>query len=80
MTTKLTLSLEKSIIEKAKSFAKKSGKSLSELIENYLESITNDHGTEKPSLKLKKIVGSVKLPKDFDEDKEKRTYFEKKHS
>ncbi|MDP2385374.1 MAG: DUF6364 family protein [Bacteroidota bacterium] len=79
MITKLTLTVEKSIIEKAKSYAKQTGRSLSELIENYLESITQDNKDQKISPKLKRIVGSVKLPKDFDEEKELRSYFEKKH-
>jgi formiminotetrahydrofolate cyclodeaminase len=79
MTTKLTLTVEKSIIERAKSYAKNTGRSLSELIENYLESITQEGGNEKVSPKLRKIVGAVKLPKDFNEEKELRAYFEKKH-
>jgi len=40
MTTKLTLTLQKSTIEKAKSYAKQTGRSLSELVEKYLETIT----------------------------------------
>lgn len=79
MTTKLTLTVEKAIIERAKIFAKKSGRSLSELIENYLETITEDKGEEILSPKLKKIVGAVKLPTDFNEEKELRSYLEKKH-
>jgi hypothetical protein len=80
MTTKLTLTVEKTVIEKAKSYAKRTGRSLSELIEKYLESITNDEKNDNQlSPKLKKIVGAVKLPKDFDEEKELRTYLEKKH-
>lgn len=80
MTTKLTLTVEKTVIEKAKSYAKQTGRSLSELIEKYLESIISDEKKDVDiSPKLKKIVGSVKLPKNFDEDKELRSYFEKKH-
>ena len=80
MTTKLTLTVEKTIIEKAKLYARKTGRSLSELIEKYLESITNDvKDHAKLSPKLKKIVGAVKLPKNFDEEKELRIYYEKKH-
>jgi hypothetical protein len=80
MTTKLTLTVEKAVIEKAKSYAKRTGRSLSELIEKYLESITNDEkNNDQLSPKLKKIVGAVKLPKDFDEDKELSAYLEKKH-
>ena len=80
MTTKLTLTVEKSVIEKAKMYAKKTGRSLSELIEKYLESITSDENIEDEiSSKLKKIIGAVKLPENFDEEKELRTYLEKKH-
>ena len=80
MTTKLTLTVEKKVIEKAKTYAKGIDRSLSELIENYLESlIREDDSKQKISFKLKKIVGAVKLPKDFNEEKELRDYLEKKH-
>ncbi len=79
MTTKLTLTVEKSIIERAKNYAKNTGRSLSELIETYLETITEDNSTQETSPKLKKIVGAVKLPKNFNEEKELRSYLEKKH-
>jgi formiminotetrahydrofolate cyclodeaminase len=79
MTTKLTLTVEKSIIERAKSYAKNTGRSLSELIENYLEIITKDNGNQEMSPKLRKIVGAVNLPKNFNEEKELRSYLEKKH-
>lgn len=79
MAAKLTLTVEKSVIERAKSYAKSTGRSLSELIENYLNSITQEKGDEKISPKLKNIIGAVKLPKDFDEDKELRSYLESKH-
>lgn len=78
MTTKLTLTVQKSTIEKAKSYARHTGRSLSELVEKYLEAITLE---EKPiiSSKLKGIVGAVKLPENFNEDTELRQYFENKH-
>jgi formiminotetrahydrofolate cyclodeaminase len=79
MTTKLTLTVEKAVIERAKSYAKHTGRSLSELVESYLEQITENKNDQKISPSLKKIVGSVKLPKSFDEEKELRSYFEKKH-
>lgn len=80
MTTKLTLSIEKTVIEKAKSYAKQTGRSLSDLIEKYLESITGEEKNDnRLSPKLKKIVGAVKLPENFDEEKELRSYLEKKH-
>ncbi len=80
MTSKLTLTVEKSVIERAKRYAAQSGRSLSQIIEGYLAKITNEKDSnEDISPKLKKIVGAVKLPKDFDEKKELRKYFEKKH-
>jgi hypothetical protein len=80
MTTKLTLTVEKSIIEKAKSYAKHTNRSLSELIENYLETLVEE-STEKGQLspRLKSIAGVVKLPNDFDEKKELGAYLESKH-
>ncbi|MBK6979771.1 MAG: hypothetical protein IPH28_23975 [Cytophagaceae bacterium] len=79
MLTKLTLSLEKSIIEKAKSYAKDTGRSLSEIVENYFENITAETKEENLSPKLKRLVGSVKIPKDANLDQDLRDYFEKKH-
>lgn len=80
MTTKLTLTVEESIIKKAKLYAKHSGRSLSELVENYLETLTEEGNDEEQlSPKLKKIAGIVKLPGDFDEEKELSAYFENKH-
>ncbi len=80
MTTKLTLTIEKNVIEKAKTYAKETGRSLSEMIESYLENLVDENNTkEKISPRLKKIVGVVTLPKDFDEKKELRKYFENKH-
>ena len=80
MTTKLTLTVEKEVIERAKSYAKKSGRSLSEIIEQYLDTITADSKQHAVSPKLKKLIGVVKLPKGFDERKELQSYLENKHS
>ena len=38
MTTKLTLTIEEKVISSAKKYAQKKGKSLSNLVENYLKS------------------------------------------
>ena len=40
MQTKLTLSLDREIIEQAKEFSRRQHKSLSKLVENYLRQIT----------------------------------------
>jgi predicted HicB family RNase H-like nuclease len=41
MDAKLTLKLNKKVIDRAKRYAEKQGNSLSRIIENYLESITD---------------------------------------
>jgi len=79
MTTKLTLTVDKDVIERAKSYAKVSGRSLSRLIEQYLDTLTQDNSTQAISPRLKKLIGAVKLPKGFDEKKEIQNYLEKKH-
>ncbi len=40
MTTKLTLSVDKTIIEKAKRYAQEHNRSLSEIVTHYLEALT----------------------------------------
>lgn len=80
MAKKLTLTVEEEVIRKAKSYARRTGRSLSELVENYLNNLTEeDANMRQVSLKLRKIIGVVKLPKDFDEKAELRAYFENKH-
>jgi hypothetical protein len=79
MVTKLTLTVEKTVVERAKIYAQKKGSNLSELIENYLNSITKESHDNELSPKLKKIVGSVNLPEDFDEKAELRSAIENKY-
>ncbi|WKN40677.1 DUF6364 family protein [Tunicatimonas pelagia] len=61
--TKLTLTLEKLVIERAKKYAKSQGRSLSNLIEEYLKSVSGelqeqDEIVLSPEVKL--LYGSVK--------------------
>ena len=79
MTAKLTLTVKKSIIERAKSYAKNTDRSLSEIIETYLATITEENYSTELSPKLKKIVGAVIVPKDFDDKEELKVALEKKH-
>lgn len=68
MTTKLTLTIDKAVAERAKSYAKNTGRSLSAIIEDYLDKITQaDTDIADLSPKLRKIVGAITLPEDFDE-------------
>ncbi len=67
MTTKLTLTIEDKVIDSAKKYAKQKGKSLSHLVENYLKSIAvKESDKDEISPKVLKLMGSVKLPEDFD--------------
>lgn len=70
MQSKLTLTIEQSVIEEAKIYAKNKGRSLSDLIENYLKVIVDDSARIKLSPSVKKLKGSIKLPEDFDYKKE----------
>jgi hypothetical protein len=82
MNTKLTLVLEQEIIQKAKDYAKKKNRSLSNIIENYLKSLTKEDIKEKAvkiSPVVKSLRGSFKLPKDFDYKEELIKAIEKKH-
>jgi hypothetical protein len=45
MTTKLTLSVEKTIIDQAKRYAQEHNRSLSEIVAKYLEYLTGDAAT-----------------------------------
>jgi hypothetical protein len=45
MTTKLTLSVEKAIIDKAKRYAQEHKRSLSEIVAKYLDYLTGDAST-----------------------------------
>jgi hypothetical protein len=56
--TKLTLSIDKDIIEKAKIYARNRKRSLSNLIEDYLKSLTVDE--QKDDFEYTPIVQSLK--------------------
>ena len=85
MNTTLTLSLEKEVIEKAKIYAKGTGRSLSEMVENYFRSLvektSNDSFKKEDEIdaRLKRITGIVTLPDDFDMEKAKEEYHREKY-
>jgi predicted CopG family antitoxin len=83
MNTKLTLTIEQEIINKAKKFAKENNRSLSDIIENYLKVITAEKkikNTRKDNPIVKSLRGSFKLPKeDIDYKKELKENLAKKH-
>ncbi len=80
MNTKLTLTIEQSIIKKAKSYAKEKGRSLSDIVENYLKAITTEQKiTEDISPLVKSLRGSFKVSKSFDYKKELTKELSKKY-
>jgi hypothetical protein len=80
MTTKLTLTIEEKVIISAKKYASRNKKSLSHLVENYLKSISLKEQDENEfSPKVKKLMGSIKLPADFDYKKELASAIGKKY-
>ncbi len=71
MNKKLTLTIEQSIVEKAKLYARKKGRSLSDLIEDYLKTITGEPELSKDlSPVVNSLRGSFKAPDHFDYKKE----------
>lgn len=58
MTTKLTLSIEKKTIERAKILSSRRGKSISKMVEEYLDSITAKDQDKKSAVDT--ISGSLK--------------------
>ena len=82
MNTKLTLTIEQDIIEKAKNYAKDKNRSLSDIIENYLKMLTKSD-IEKEPITLNPIVkslkGSFKMPKNINYEKELGSRLEEKY-
>lgn len=85
MKTKLTLSIEESIIEAAKQVAKESGTSLSNVIENQLKLILQKAGTQSKetvvSPRVRKLRGAAsKLDPNKDYKELRAEMLEEKYS
>lgn len=71
MQTKLTLSIEKSVVEQAKEFSRRHHKSLSKLIESYLRQVARS-GPEKDGItplvsELSGVISAKKVSKHKEE-------------
>ena len=83
MDAKLTLKLNQEVIEKAKKYAASQNRSLSRLIESYLNSLVEPE--KKSDLKIpitpfvKKLGMKLPIPADLDERKAYRDYLEEKY-
>ena len=81
MTTKLTLTVEQAVIERAKTYARKTGRSLSAIIESYLESLIQQEPDPEDGMNddLKKLFGSARIPANLDHKEEFRKIMQKKY-
>ncbi len=80
MNTKLTLILDKDVIEQAKNYAKDHRISLSKLIENYLNSLSSKEDRVRNVSPLVKSLTGV-IPSNLaDDKKDYRDYITKKYS
>ncbi len=82
MDTKLTLKLDKGVIEKAKSYAAEKQVSLSKLIENYLNAVTTnaDNRVSEPiSPYVKSISSGKSVSSDIDYKDIYTDYISEKH-
>jgi len=69
MNTKLTLTIEKEVIDVAKVYAKEKGQSLSEMVENYFKILTSERGEfqeRQLSSKVRKLRGIIKVDKNLN--------------
>lgn len=81
MTTKLTLTIDDSVISIAKKYAKQKGKSLSDIVENYLMSLTSKENKEDSiSPRILKLMGTIELPDNFNYKKELTKGLAKKYN
>lgn len=65
---KLTLSINQTIINEAKEYAKENGKSLSKIVEEYLKSLSRpkqSSNEKSPRQIVMELKGSVKMPDNF---------------
>lgn len=84
MDAKLTLKLDKYVIDNAKAYALSHKKSLSRMIESYLKILINkERKTSDTTIELSPFVKSmqtgVKVPADFDYKKEYGAYLAEKY-
>ena len=78
MNTKLTLNLDKEIIEEAKTYAKSQSVSLSKLIENYLNSLTRASKKDSAVSPLVESLTGI-IPANYDEKEDYRNYIDQKY-
>jgi len=79
MNTKLTLNLDKGVIDQAKSYAKNNSVSLSKLIENYLDSLTKRSDMKSQISPLVESLTGVIPSRNYDDKKDYKEYLSEKY-
>lgn len=80
METKLTLKLDKEVINQAKQYAESKKISLSKLIESYLLLLTKEtKNKEYISPLVESLSGVIELPENYDDKAEYRDYLSEKY-
>jgi len=79
MKKKLTLTIDNSVLDDAKRYAKAHEISLSLLVENYRANLVKTELPDIISPRVQKLSGVVKLPKGFDEKKEYKKHLVSKY-
>jgi len=79
MNTKLTLKMDSQVITRAKGYATKEGKSLSQMVENYFKLITRQENKGEITPLVKELSGVIRLKKDQDIRAEYTDYLRKKY-
>lgn len=84
MDVKLTLKLDKNVIDRAKEYASSHERSLSRLIESYLKSLIEKEATQsKSDFEISPFVQSmktgIKIPADYDYKKVYGDYLAEKY-
>ncbi len=80
MNTKLTLNLDKTVIEQAKKYAKDHQVSLSKLIENYLDSITKSSMEKNKISPLVESLTGVIPDGNYNDRKDYTDFLSEKYS
>lgn len=80
MDTKLTLKLDRSVIENAKVYAMNNNVSLSELIETYLRIITVPKEQGEVTAFVKSLSGVVRLRKEYNYKKRYKKHLSDKYA
>ncbi|NEN25096.1 hypothetical protein G3O08_16470 [Cryomorpha ignava] len=69
MKSKLTLSINEQVISDSKKYARNHGRSLSSIVEEYLETLVSNENVRLLDI-VQELKGSVKTPEDFTSYKE----------